>query len=268
MPKRDYYEVLGINKSASPDQIKSVLPIVDLFKFGPAKHFRDNDFGKHQYKIINGSVFFPNGGYVNDPQLATKNLQFATENNGGKFKFNSNVIGILKKNNRVSGVLLSNGEKIYSNVVVNVAGPHSMKINELAGIEHLNNIKTQALKVEVAHVPSPKKFNYEQRGFVVSDSDIGCYSRPDTGNNILIGGDPILSKSINLRTVESEIAKFITEIQNNNDDVEIGSYPFFKAGKLGVSIVIRSPNKAKIDACEAEILELVKSKGIEIVEEV
>ena len=87
-------------------------------------------------------------------------------------------------------------------------------------------------------------------------------------NNILIGGDPILSKSINLRTVESEIAKSITEIQNNNDDVEIGSYPFFRAGKLGVSIVIRSPNKEKIDACEAEILELVKSKGIEIVEEV
>ena len=79
---------------------------------------------------------------------------------------------------------------------------------------------------------------------------------------------PILSKSINLRTVESEIAKSITEIQNNNFDVEIGSYPFFRAGKLGVSIVIRSPNKEKIDACEAEILELVKSKGIEIVEEV
>ena len=84
--------------------------------------------------------------------------------------------------------------------------------------------------------------------------------------NRLVGGDPILSITINLRTVESEIAKSITEIQNNNDDVEIGSYPFFRAGKLGVSIVIRSPNKEKIDACEAEILELVKSKGIEIAE--
>ena len=87
-------------------------------------------------------------------------------------------------------------------------------------------------------------------------------------NNILIGGDPILSKTISLRTVESEIAKSITDIQNNNDDVEIGSYPFFRSGKLGVSIVIRSPNKEKIDVCEAEILKLVKTKGIEIVEEV
>ncbi len=87
-------------------------------------------------------------------------------------------------------------------------------------------------------------------------------------NNVLIGGDPILNKTISLRTVESEIAKSITEIQNKNNDVEIGSYPFFRAGKLGVSIVIRSPNKEKIDVCEEEILELVKSKDIEVVEEV
>ncbi len=87
-------------------------------------------------------------------------------------------------------------------------------------------------------------------------------------NNILTGGDPILNKTINLRTVESEIAKSITEIQKNNIDVEIGSYPFFRAGKLGVSIVVRSPNKEKIDVCEAEILQFVKSKGIEIVKDV
>ena len=47
----------------------------------------------------------------------------------------------------------------------------------------------------------------------------------------LIGGDPILNITISLRTVESEIAKSITEIQNKNNDVEIGSYPFFRAGK-------------------------------------
>ena len=35
-------------------------------------------------------------------------------------------------------------------------------------------------------------------------------------NNVLIGGDPILNITISLRTVESEIAKAITEIQNKN----------------------------------------------------
>ena len=87
-------------------------------------------------------------------------------------------------------------------------------------------------------------------------------------NNILVGGDPIENITISLRTVESEIAKSITEIQNKNKDVEIGSYPFFRAGKLGVSIVLRSSNKNKLNQCNSEILEFVKSKSIEIVEEV
>ena len=87
-------------------------------------------------------------------------------------------------------------------------------------------------------------------------------------NNNLIGGDPILNITINLRTVESEIAKSVTEIQNKNTEVEIGSYPYFRAGKLGVSIVLRSSNKDKLDQCNSEILKFVKSKSIEIVEEV
>ena len=87
-------------------------------------------------------------------------------------------------------------------------------------------------------------------------------------NNVLIGGDPILNVTISLRTVESEIAKSITEIQNKNKDVEVGSYPFFKAGKLGVSIVLRSSNKNRLDQCKSEILEFIKSKNIEILEEV
>ena len=87
-------------------------------------------------------------------------------------------------------------------------------------------------------------------------------------NNILIGGDPILNITINLRTVESEIAKSVTEIQNKNKEVEVGSYPFFKAGKLGVSIVIRSSNKTKLEKCNSEIIKFVESKNIEIIEKV
>ena len=85
-------------------------------------------------------------------------------------------------------------------------------------------------------------------------------------NNVLVGGDPILSKTINLRTYESEIAKSLTDVQINNNDVEIGSYPFFRAGKLGVSIVLRSSDKKKIDKCNKQILEFINKKKIEIIE--
>ena len=84
--------------------------------------------------------------------------------------------------------------------------------------------------------------------------------------NAIIGGKPIISYTISLRTVESEIANSLTKVQNNNKDVDIGSYPFFQAGKLGVSIVIRSEDQAKIDTCNSQILEFVNLKNIEIVE--
>jgi molybdopterin-biosynthesis enzyme MoeA-like protein len=83
--------------------------------------------------------------------------------------------------------------------------------------------------------------------------------------NEIVGGEPILSHTISLRTVESEIASSLTEIQNNNKEVEIGSYPFFQAGKLGVSIVMRSVDQSKIDFCSSKILELVNQKKIELV---
>ena len=84
--------------------------------------------------------------------------------------------------------------------------------------------------------------------------------------NSIVGGETILSKTISLRTVESEIAKSLTDVQNKNKDIEIGSYPFFQAGKLGVSIVIRSEKQSKIDRCSDQILNFVKEMKIEVVE--
>ena len=84
--------------------------------------------------------------------------------------------------------------------------------------------------------------------------------------NSIVGGEPILSLTISLRTVESEIANSLSKIQNDNQDVEIGSYPFFQAGKLGVSIVIRSEDQSKIDNCNSQILKFVDEKNIEVVD--
>ena len=84
--------------------------------------------------------------------------------------------------------------------------------------------------------------------------------------NRIVGGKPILSHTISLRTVESEIASSLTKVQDKNKEVEIGSYPFFHAGKLGVSIVLRSEDRTKIDDCNSEILKFVNEKKIEVVD--
>ena len=83
--------------------------------------------------------------------------------------------------------------------------------------------------------------------------------------NKIIGGNPIISNTISLRTFESHIAESLTAVQNKYDNVEIGSYPFFQAGKLGVSIVIRSDNKDLINKCSYDVMSFVKEKKIEVV---
>ena len=62
------------------------------------------------------------------------------------------------------------------------------------------------------------------------------------------------------------IADSLTKVQNENQDVEIGSYPFFQAGKLGVSIVIRSEDQSRIDSCNSQILKFVNERNIDVVD--
>jgi len=81
-------------------------------------------------------------------------------------------------------------------------------------------------------------------------------------NNGIRGGKKILSKTITLRTVESEIAGPLENVQNKYNDVEIGSYPFFKQGKVGVSIVLRSSDKNLISECYKDIKDFIKKKKI------
>ncbi len=182
-------DALGIPwQDWGPDQIKARLPFYELGRFGPPKRPDDPLFGEAQGEL-GGGVFFPLAGYVNDPQLASHNAQRAAEAKGAKFRFNSEVAEIRQAGGRVQGVTLASGEAIDAPVVVNVAGPHSAKINRMAGVEAGMRITTRALKQEVAHVPFPPGFDFERAGLVTSDSDVGCYCRPEIGNHILIGSE-------------------------------------------------------------------------------
>ena len=81
----------------------------------------------------------------------------------------------------------------------------------------------------------------------------------------LVKGSVIHSKTINLYTVESNIAKQLGKIQNKfKKNVDIGSYPFFRLGKIGVSIVSRSSSTTELKKVNRDILNLVKSKKIKI----
>ena len=81
----------------------------------------------------------------------------------------------------------------------------------------------------------------------------------------LIKGLKVHSTTINLYTVESNISKQLAEIQKKYKNyIDIGSYPFFRLGKIGVSIVSRSTSKVKLKKVNQDIKKLAKKKKIQL----
>ncbi|MDG4650564.1 FAD-dependent oxidoreductase [Roseibacterium sp. SDUM158017] len=170
-------------------RITERLPIYSLERFAPAKRMDDPAFGEPTGGTLSGGVFWPTAGYVTDPALSAQNIAAAARRAGARLRFNAEVAEILTQGGRVAGVRLADGDEIHAPVVVNVAGPASRRINEMAGVTGDMTIGTRPLRQEVVHVPAPEGFDFETDGIIVSDSDIACYCRPARGNNILIGSE-------------------------------------------------------------------------------
>lgn len=171
------------------EKIKSELPIYALDKYFPPKRQDQDGFAEPTGGELSGGVFWPNGGYVTDPALSSQNLADAAKLHGAEFRLGVTVTDILKDGDKVKGVRLEGGEEIHAPVVINVAGPGSAIINGMAGVLDEMTIETKPLRQEVVHIPSPQGFDFEEDGMVVSDSDIGCYVRPEHGNHILVGSE-------------------------------------------------------------------------------
>jgi sarcosine oxidase subunit beta len=172
-----------------PEEIWRYLPSADLASYFPQKWIDDAEFGQPTAEKIPGALWIPESGYISDPKLSAHNVQVAAEAKQAEFLYGVEVSEILKKKGRTAGVKLVDGSEIEAPVVVNVAGPHSFLINRMAGVEESMNIKTRPMKQEVAHVPAPEGMDWERDGYMLSDGDIGCYSRPEVGNHILIGSE-------------------------------------------------------------------------------
>ena len=87
----------------------------------------------------------------------------------------------------------------------------------------------------------------------------------DNCKRYLTKGLKVHSKTINLYTVESNISKKLSIIQKKYKNfVDIGSYPFFRLGKIGVSVVSRSTSKKKLTNVNKDLMKFIKVKKIKI----
>ena len=73
------------------------------------------------------------------------------------------------------------------------------------------------------------------------------------------------NKSISIYAVESDISKELTKISKKYlKKVDIGSYPFFRLGKIGVSVVCRSTSKIKLKLVNKDLKKVIRVKKIKI----
>ena len=66
------------------------------------------------------------------------------------------------------------------------------------------------------------------------------------------GGLPVLSATIGSWAIESEVAELLRETEREHEGCAIGSYPFFREGRVGANFVVRSTDEAVLEAvCQA-----------------
>ncbi|MEP5936726.1 MAG: competence/damage-inducible protein A [Erythrobacter sp.] len=77
----------------------------------------------------------------------------------------------------------------------------------------------------------------------------------------LEGGAPLLTETIGCWIAESEVANLLREAETAHDDCQIGSYPFFREGKVGANFVIRSTDKGSLQSCVDTLCDGLATNG-------
>jgi len=77
----------------------------------------------------------------------------------------------------------------------------------------------------------------------------------------LVGGAKMLSRSVSCQLAEGTLAKELGELQARHPDLEIGSYPYFRRGDFGVTLVLRGTENARLAAAVEELNVLIRALG-------
>lgn len=85
----------------------------------------------------------------------------------------------------------------------------------------------------------------------------------DALTGTLEGGKPVVSATIGCWIAESEVADTLRATERAHEGVAIGSYPFFREGRVGANFVVRATDQARVDACIADLTERLAALGHE-----
>lgn len=93
-----------------------------------------------------------------------------------------------------------------------------------------------------------------------------CAGMLDALTGTLEGGRPLVSVTIGAWAAESEVADLLRAAEQANEGVAIGSYPFFKQGRVGANFVVRSEEEQLARKVAGELESALALAGYEPVE--
>ena len=88
-----------------------------------------------------------------------------------------------------------------------------------------------------------------------------CAQMLDALTGTLEGGAPLISETIGCWVAESEVADILREVEKAHPQCQIGSYPFFREGKVGANFVIRSTDAGELRSCADTLSEALGDAG-------
>lgn len=81
----------------------------------------------------------------------------------------------------------------------------------------------------------------------------------------LEGGLPVLSETVGAWVQESEVADLLRETERAHEGTAIGSYPFFRDGRVGANFVIRATEPALLETCAEALVTGLRALGREAI---
>ena len=81
----------------------------------------------------------------------------------------------------------------------------------------------------------------------------------------LAGGSPMLTDNVATNLGESMMAKELGQVQDRYPDISIGSYPYFKKGKIGVNLVLRGTDADLLDEVKQALHGMIEGLGGKVV---
>lgn len=84
----------------------------------------------------------------------------------------------------------------------------------------------------------------------------------DALDGVLEGGAPLLQRTVGAWIPESSVADLLRAVEKSHTGLAVGSYPFWREGRIGANFVLRSTEAAVLDTAAGELMRGLEEMGV------